>query len=180
MCFIFLLGRDLHLNSLSVTELYLKSKFPDSTSPLKQILKKNLKKPEEHLTKYWNQTLWFSFLPVLLPWKEYIWSDLMSRRCVPPPPNYWTLSRASFLQPCMLSEFKCFPCLEGNFMVKHQIVLNSFWEDRLLSKSVSVLTSIFYHKHTYPRNSWDVSFFPQCADKGVGLPSTVKSKKIRY
>ena len=30
--FIFLLERDLHLNSLSVIDLYLKSKFPDSTS----------------------------------------------------------------------------------------------------------------------------------------------------
>lgn len=85
--FIFLLEKDLNLNSLSVIDLYLKSKFPDSTSPSKK-----KEKNEEHLTKYWNQTIWFSFLPVLLPWKEYIWSDLMSQRCVSPQ-NYWLLSR---------------------------------------------------------------------------------------
>ena len=61
-------------------------------------------------------------------------------------------------------------------MVKNQIVLNSLWGARLLSMSVSVLTSILYRQHTDPHNSWDISFFPQSVDKRVGLPSTVKSK----
>jgi len=65
-------------------------------------------------------------------------------------------------------------------MVENQTILNSFREDELLCKSGSVLTSILYHKHTYPYNSWGVSFLPQGADKRLGLPSTATSKKIRY
>lgn len=61
-------------------------------------------------------------------------------------------------------------------MVKNQIVLNSLREDRLLSKSVSVLTFIFYCKHTYTHKSWNIPFFPQDVDKRVGLPSTVTNK----
>lgn len=114
------------------------------------------KKPKEHLAKYWNQTIWFSFLPVLLPWKEYIWSDLMSQRCVSLP-NHWLLSRqVSCNLVCKYS-----PHLEGNFMVKNQIVL-------ILSGKTGFSPSPFQflppssttntHIHTTPRT---YHFFPR-------------------
>lgn len=69
-----------------------------------------------------------------------VWLNV-SEMCLTP--KLLAVIQASFLQPWMTSEFKCSPSLEGNFMVKNQIVLNSLWEDRLLSKSVSVLQSCY-------------------------------------
>lgn len=171
--FIFLLEKDLHLNSLSVIDLYLKSKFPDSTSPSKK--KKKWRTSYQILKP--DHLIFFPSCSSSMKRIHLVWLNV-SEMCLTP--KLLAVIQATFLQPCMISEFKCTPCLEGNFMVENQTILNSFREDELLCKSGSVLTSILYHKHTYPCNSWDISFLPQGVAKRLGLPRTAKSKKIRY